>query len=247
MYKPQLQLQTHEQQALLAMIDACHSARSERDFSDHVYPLFRRLLPHQSFACGIGSTPENHILYCLNVNFPADYMRRVVDVEGRLRSPVARLWLEHKEPQYFVLDTLDDGRAETAGEWITAVKEYGFRNIVAHGLSDIKNKAASYFSFADVPQWGAHQISLLQVAVPHLHIALINIAPNETTDTGQPFTQREREVLHWMRLGKSNEEIGIILGISRWTAKVHVRNVLKKLHASTRAHAVAQAVEQGII
>jgi DNA-binding NarL/FixJ family response regulator len=36
------------------------------------------------------------------------------------------------------------------------------------------------------------------------------------------LTDRRRQVLHWAALGKSNEEIGAILGISRYTVKNHM-------------------------
>ena len=52
---------------------------------------------------------------------------------------------------------------------------------------------------------------------------------NETT-----FTPREIEVLHRLRQGLQNKIIAYELGISESTVKVHLRNVMKKLHASNR-------------
>ncbi len=61
------------------------------------------------------------------------------------------------------------------------------------------------------------------------------------------LTKREREVLEWMKEGKTNWEIGRILGISERTVRFHVGNILMKLQALSRAHAVALALEQGMI
>lgn len=58
----------------------------------------------------------------------------------------------------------------------------------------------------------------------------------------QGVTERERQVLAWMRQGKSNQEIGLLLGISALTVKNHVQKILRKLCASNRAQAVAQAM-----
>jgi LuxR family maltose regulon positive regulatory protein len=53
-----------------------------------------------------------------------------------------------------------------------------------------------------------------------------------------PLTAREQEVLSLLRSGLSNREIARALWIAESTAKVHVRNVLRKLGARTRAEAV---------
>ncbi|MDW4574414.1 response regulator transcription factor [Microbacterium sp. M3] len=55
------------------------------------------------------------------------------------------------------------------------------------------------------------------------------------------LTEREREVLDGMRAGRSNLEIAEGLGISVATVKTHVSNVLAKLGARSRSHAVALA------
>lgn len=54
-----------------------------------------------------------------------------------------------------------------------------------------------------------------------------------------PLTPREQEVLSLLHNGLSNREIAKTLWIAESTAKVHVRNVLRKLGARTRAEAVA--------
>jgi DNA-binding CsgD family transcriptional regulator len=53
----------------------------------------------------------------------------------------------------------------------------------------------------------------------------------------QDMSAREREVLGWLREGKTNAEIGTILGISVHTVKRHVEKVLHKLGAPNRAAA----------
>ena len=58
---------------------------------------------------------------------------------------------------------------------------------------------------------------------------------------------REKEVLNWIKQGKSTWDISVILGISRSTVNFHVNNILQKLDAVSRAQAVAIAIEQGLI
>ena len=57
------------------------------------------------------------------------------------------------------------------------------------------------------------------------------------------LSPREAQVLLWIAQGKSNEEIGIILGASRNTIKKHVLHVLEKLGVETRNAAAIRAIE----
>ena len=61
------------------------------------------------------------------------------------------------------------------------------------------------------------------------------------------LTDREVEVLGHIANGKSNKQIAYDLAINEETAKTHVKNILAKLHANDRTHAVTLALRRGII
>ena len=48
-------------------------------------------------------------------------------------------------------------------------------------------------------------------------------------------------------LPRFREMNATILGISPWTVKVHVRNFMAKLNVSTRGHAAAMAMKNGLV
>ncbi|MBW8891776.1 MAG: hypothetical protein JF617_06320, partial [Burkholderiales bacterium] len=95
--------------------------------------------------------------------------------------------------------------------------------------------------------------SRLELLIPHIHGAWQRVQAVER-DVGSPstpvtpaikiggVTQREREILGWLREGKSNQQIADELGISALTVKNHVQKILRKLNAANRAQAVAQAM-----
>jgi DNA-binding NarL/FixJ family response regulator len=60
-------------------------------------------------------------------------------------------------------------------------------------------------------------------------------------------THREIEVLQLISAGLANREIGQRLFLSEETVKSHVRHLLAKLQARSRAHAVAVGFRRGII
>jgi len=63
----------------------------------------------------------------------------------------------------------------------------------------------------------------------------------------QEPTMREIEVLQLISDGLVNREIGQRLFLSEETVKSHVRHLLAKLQARSRAHAVAVGFRRGII
>jgi DNA-binding NarL/FixJ family response regulator len=63
----------------------------------------------------------------------------------------------------------------------------------------------------------------------------------------QEPTAREVQVLQLISEGLANREIGKVLFLSEETVKSHVRHLLAKLQARTRAHAVAIGLRRGIL
>jgi len=61
------------------------------------------------------------------------------------------------------------------------------------------------------------------------------------------LTPREIEVLKYVAKGMANKEIAHHLGTASGTVKMHVQNILAKLGASDRTHAVTIALERGIL
>ena len=56
------------------------------------------------------------------------------------------------------------------------------------------------------------------------------------------LTQREAEVLEWVAEGKSNHDVGLILGIRSVTVKKHLEHIFQKMGVETRTAAVVFAL-----
>jgi DNA-binding NarL/FixJ family response regulator len=61
------------------------------------------------------------------------------------------------------------------------------------------------------------------------------------------LTMRETEVLELVSQGLGNKEIADRLGTASGTVKMHVQNILDKLGAADRTHAVTMAIRRGIL
>ena len=64
--------------------------------------------------------------------------------------------------------------------------------------------------------------------------------PDKTT-----LTHRELDVLRWVVDGKTNQEIGAVLGISDKTVEKHLEAIFKKLGVASRVEAAVRAVKEG--
>ena len=62
-----------------------------------------------------------------------------------------------------------------------------------------------------------------------------------------PLSEREREVLHLLALGHTNQEIADMLFISVRTAETHRAHIMRKLGLTTRAELVRYAIAEGLL
>jgi len=71
---------------------------------------------------------------------------------------------------------------------------------------------------------------------------------SKTSDSSvDELTDRETTILKYVAEGLLNKEIADQLGISENTVKIHLRNILEKLHLKNRIQAAVYAVRQGIV
>lgn len=91
----------------------------------------------------------------------------------------------------------------------------------------------------------------IEYLLPHLHAVMLR-----STDEGLALahdqgaiglTPRELEVLKWIKEGKCSWDIGMLLRVSERTVKFHLTNVFSKLQVSTRAQALARAMQLGLL
>jgi len=71
--------------------------------------------------------------------------------------------------------------------------------------------------------------------------------PSELPPTEEPLTRREVEVLRLVARGLSNQEIADQLVVSEGTVRIHVSNILTKLHLANRTQAALYALQEGLV
>jgi transcriptional regulator EpsA len=127
------------------------------------------------------------------------------------------------------------------------------RFATVHGVAGLRPGSERIFaalSGENMPQPGSGQA--LKLLVPFIECALRRMPPAPVKQSpgrshvergSSRFTslsERERQIMEWVAMGKTNPEIGCILSISEFTVKNHMKSIFGKLDVTNRAQAVAK-------
>ena len=135
------------------------------------------------------------------------------------------------------------------GPDMLALQQRNTRSALVHGVVD--RHAGTRRVFAALGQLSVEvdpTPASLKVFIAVLDTAMRNTpaAPACHADGAgiRALSERERQIMHWVALGKTNPEIACILRISEFTVKNHIKNIFSKLDVSKRAQAVARLTRQ---
>jgi len=101
------------------------------------------------------------------------------------------------------------------------------------------------------PDWGDGEIRLLRHLGPHLGRALKIqdrlAAARARGAPPSPLTPRERDCLAWVARGASSKQAARHLALSAYTVDEYVASAMRKLQATSRSEAVANALSLGLL
>lgn len=109
-------------------------------------------------------------------------------------------------------------------------------------------KDASRDAILQAVRAAARGESLLSAEVMARLVARLDTGPARPSETGaSPLSERELEVLRLAAGGRRSREIAEQLFITERTVKAHFTSIFTKLNASSRAAAIARAMELGLL
>lgn len=124
------------------------------------------------------------------------------------------------------------------------------KTALVHGLKDQRVGQDCLYVFIDsaevVPTISRKMAGIL---VPYIDAALrqLDHLPNQILQASPPapeivgiLSNRESEIMDWVMMGKTNQDIGMILNISTFTVKNHLQRIFRKLDVMNRAQAVTE-------
>jgi len=150
------------------------------------------------------------------------------------------LWSEMAQARSFTVE---------GAEIIDAAEAYGWSEVMGvpiHGPT-------SYQGLVTVASLQPVSLSSIDRAILRVMAVSVHDRAHASVGLGEPapaeveLTPREMECMRWVAAGKTDAEIGIILGIATATAHFHVERVKKKFNTRSRSEAVAFLVLAGTI
>lgn len=89
--------------------------------------------------------------------------------------------------------------------------------------------------------------TILQFLAEHAHDRMRQLFAPPAQITGPQLTSREAELMMLAQRGLNDEEIATVTGITVRTVRFHFENVRRKVHARSRAEAIATAINLNLL
>ncbi|MDA8381889.1 MAG: LuxR C-terminal-related transcriptional regulator [Betaproteobacteria bacterium] len=247
-------LDTNQRDRLFWLIQESHAIQSHWDFLVWMQLGIRELLPHDILIAAWGDFPAGALHFDVSSTMlgvrTGEFAHRpdLVPFAVMVQDQWRRLERKPFSIQY-------DG----ASEWDVAPpfdsQQTGrVRSCLVHGIHNRRDGSDCLYIFVDYTHEYDKEARLLcNVVLPHVDVALRRIeglpyAPHGSaaiTEESPPpdtfgISGREQEIMRWVCVGKTNQEIGLILGISPNTVKNHLKRIFAKMNVSNRAQAAAK-------
>ena len=245
-------------ESLMLNLDASLRVHTRAHFFSWTQGLLQGLIRHELLICALrDGKPLSFRVDSFSMNAPEPAIFGELFLrDASVASNLIDAWVK-RNFRPMICDT-GDGSPFAGGALARELERIGATQLFAHGTHDVDGQVTSFFTFACVPGTvGPEQAYIAQLAVPFLHAAWVRSQLNVNgraiggegpkSSVASKITCREQEIVRWIYLGKSNFEIGAILGISPLTVKNHVQKILRKLNVVNRAQAVGKALELRIL
>ncbi|MBM3117047.1 hypothetical protein JMJ54_14520 [Jeongeupia naejangsanensis] len=182
--------------------------------------------------------------YFVSPHFP-DILIKTLEIKDQfLTMPLLNESHHAKAPIMHDLSSGDDDAL-----WHSLFRQKGVSLVVGSTNFEARDGALTYVCVTDpkIALDAKNHDALrtgLSVVTAILHGVLNRLAFDESQQNKNmsisTLTPREREILGFIRLGKTNSEISYILGVAESTVKNHVQRILIKLQVCNRTQAIAK-------
>lgn len=248
-----------QSEVLLRVIESAPQVCRRHQFFVWSQGDFQRWLPHKISVCGTYDRDQRDLVFDIfnSVPVPDEVVQGLKDIRSELMQTALSTWHRGRR-QACRMSLSPMGVASSLRQTLT---DLGYGEVLMHGIHrpGRPEEIESFFLFTQPHEaFSENVLRSLDMLLPCLHVAYQRVCATErqmvvgrtmsSALPGQPYqrlipiTEREREILLWVRDGLSNQQISEKLGISALTVKNHVQKILRKLGAANRAQAVARAM-----
>lgn len=200
----------------------------------------REILPHQHALLAFGRRHSLGIKLhdLVAVDLPESYMAAIQDAPDVLESPALERWFILREPIRISVDMLFP---QYGAKWSDNFQLHGMRDVIVDGhLTRGAANVTLLKLYNCSPQVVATLSTIREDLLATLNEIWARIAQVEAlTRTDklkivQALSPAEKEIIYWLKFGKTNSEIAQILGKSEHTIKTQIHRTLAKTGAVNR-------------
>ncbi|WP_235277023.1 helix-turn-helix transcriptional regulator [Methylacidiphilum kamchatkense] len=240
----------------LDIINSSIFIKKEKELRN-LFGKVQNILPSRLIACGIVKTNADlkieKILKIFNHSFPNDLIAFYLKLQYQKIDPVVKTALQNEGRIVRRTVIFKNYHDKLRKEYIKDASDIGLLTGLSFGVVERANSITTLFSFCDkdIERHRRHEI-VLGVLMHHLHMSFLKCClPKSIQRLESTFldtlTHREKEILKWIKEGKTNWEISCILNISESTVKYHLKNIFLKLDVTNRCQAAAKAIQTRLL
>jgi len=214
---------------------------------------FQEAIPHDVLICFSGAIGGDAYHYDIVSAIPG--IRSAKPVHSSIhdfRNGVHAHWVAGSgRVTSASMGSISDGNTNAA---LAHTELHEMKHILFHAIPDTRfNADHLYILLRRDGSFTEQERRLFELLLPHVDAAVRKtdgLPINEPEQITAPIlinsliksglSTREIEILEWVRNGKTNIEIGLILDISSFTVKNHLQRIFKKINVSNRAQAVGK-------
>jgi LuxR family quorum sensing-dependent transcriptional regulator len=182
-------------------------------------------------------------------NRPPDYIERYSEQNYVLKDPIVTELRRNLNPYSWSDVRKNRPLKKSERNIIDEARDWGSRDGMMFPIVTGSGSISCFCPCGLEPDLSERARAALEIIAIYSHHALkraaLQGARKEIAHT--PLTHREREILQWVAIGKTDDEIGEILAIATTTVTAHVENAKRKLDVMRRTYAVVQAIRLGEI
>lgn len=167
------------------------------------------------------------------------------DRKGYYRiDPIVRQCFQTREPFAWSMAPPDPDLQVQAMRLMGEAAEHGMGDGFCVPVHDVNGFQAVVSLAGRHVEVSAHQRRALHLVSYYAYGAASRVCRLRRPAKAVPLSQRERDVLSWLALGKRAGEVGDILGVSETTVATHLARAKSKLGTTNTTHTVVEALRQ---
>lgn len=238
-------------EGILHAIQNSYAIQRHVDFFNWLKQDIHPLMRHDALLATWGNFSTGELHFDVSSALPEVTTQCLLQdsaIVNYLMCNLHKRWLENDE-KWYVINRFDASGIHAQSPNAFTQQLMKMHSLLVYGVRDTRGKNDCLYVFFDRTREFHVPDQFLGMIMPHVDAAIRRVGHLKPIVKDEDLldsmahgglSDREQEILHWVRGGKTNLEIGMILDISANTVKNHLKRIFQKLDVSCRAQAVAK-------